>query len=458
LILFILLSYFKDLQNFLITWPSYLYDSSSPATSQELATETVHGNAGFPQLSGNTSTDLTHVSAAHVNGVIDALASDDGFMDLWTAQLQHASNEVSGMQPVGGQFPDYSNDWAAAFDTMGPHRLQDGSDAWTHTSIQDIDMNYSASTPFPLPKLISLYNVQLSNSITLTPKDHNALIYYQSDIGPCQTTKSPRWSFSALLLRLALRSSMVMHLLLAVSIYDLSTAQNTPANLQAASAHFKEGTRMFIEIKTYGSAEDYPVIISAFYFIYLYLTRQVAMDRSKIGEPSRTAANYIEKCSLGGLKHFSSQTKHSSVPSDILEGGGILPQTVAQRCDSSLAARLIIWQYSEDSFISFHGCGGGLSTRLCNDPNQLDRLRQISADALSLNWGDEYPADEVLVDINHFHPIDMLIDMISLHQEIIKQNNAYMETGLTETLHKLDSRFSILEIVCILLSIQILKC
>ncbi|KFZ10557.1 hypothetical protein V502_08054 [Pseudogymnoascus sp. VKM F-4520 (FW-2644)] len=170
------------------------------------------------------------------------------------------------------------------------------------------------------------------------------------------------------------------------------------------------------------------------------------MDRLKIGGLSRTAADYIEKCSLGGLIHFSSQTKHPSDPSDILECGGILPPTAAQRCDSSLAARLIIWLYSEDSFISFHGCGGGLSTRLCNDPDQLKKLRQISADPLSLNWGDEYPADEVLVDINHFHPIDMLIDMISLHHEIIEQNNAYMETGFAETSHKLDSRFSTLEI------------
>ncbi|KFZ12692.1 hypothetical protein V502_06974 [Pseudogymnoascus sp. VKM F-4520 (FW-2644)] len=234
----------------------YSYDSSSPATSQGPAAETVNGDAGFHQLSGNVFTGLTHVSAAHVNGVIDALASDDGFMDLWTSQLQHISNDASEIQPVVRQCHDYSNDWAAAFATIGAPDLPDGSDAWSHASIQDIDMHYSASTPFPLPKLISLCSIQLSNSITLTPKDHNALIYYQSDIGPCQTTKSPRWSFSALLLRLALRSTMTMHLLLAVSIYDLSTAQNAPGNLQAASAHFKEGTRMFIEIITYGSAED----------------------------------------------------------------------------------------------------------------------------------------------------------------------------------------------------------
>lgn len=435
----------------------YSYDSSSPATSQGLAADTVNGDADFPQLSGNVFTGLMSVSAAHVNGVIDALAGDDEFMDLWTSQLQHIGNEVSQIQPVVGQCPDCSKEWADAFDAIGSRSLPDGSDAWSHTAIQDIDI-YSlvSTTPFPLPKLISLYHVQLSNSITLAPEDHNALIYYQSDIGPCQTTKSPRWSFSALLLRLALRSTMTMHLLLAVSIYDLSTAQNTPGNLQAASAHFKEGTRMFMEIITYGSAEDYPVIISAFYFTYLYLTRQLCMDRQKIGELSHTAADYIEKCSLGGLEHISSQTKHSSTSFDTLDCGGILPPTAAQRCDSSLAARLIIWLYSEDSFISFHGCGGSLSTRLCKNPNRLERLRQISADALCLNWGDEYPTDEVLVDINHFHPIDMLIDMISLHHEIIEQNNAYMETGFTETPHKLDSRFSILEIVCTLLAIEIL--
>lgn len=433
------------------------YQISSLATNQGLAADTINGDADFPQLSRSISTDegraistdLERASAARVTGIIDDLLGDSEFMDHWTSQLQHISNEDSTMQPVVGECPNYS--------IMGPRGLPGDLEAWNHNTIQDLGIYSSASTTLhPLPNPISLYHVGLSNSIILAPEDHNALIYYQSDIGPCQTTKSPRWSFSALLLRLALRSTMIMHLLLAVSIYDLSMLQNTPRNLQAASAHFKEGTKMLMENITHGAAGDYPAIISAFYFIYLYLTRQVCMDRLEIERLSRIAIDYIEQCSFDGLEHTLSPTTQLSTHSDTLECKGPPAPTTAQRCNSSMAARLIIWLYSEDSFISFYGCGGGLSTCLSKNPGRLDRFRQISSDALSLNWGDEYPAGEVLVDINHFHPIDMLIDMITLHREIIEHNNAYMETGFVETSYKLDSRFSILEIVCTLLDIEVI--
>lgn len=212
---------------------------------------------------------------------------------------------------------------------------------------------------------------------------------------------------------------------------------------------------MLMEIITSGAAGDYPIIISAFYFMYLYLTRQVYMDRLEIERLSCTAIDYIEKCSFDGLGNILSPKRHSA-PSDTLECRDLSAPTTEQRCNSSMAARLIIWLYSEDSFIGFHGCGGDLSKRLSKNPGRLDRLRQISSDALSLNWGEDYPADEVLVDINHFHPIDMLIDMITLHHEIIERNNAYMEMSFTEASNKLDSEFSILEIVCTLLDIELL--
>ncbi|KGO61226.1 Amidohydrolase [Penicillium expansum] len=340
--------------------PYYSYQIPSPANNQRLAADTINGDADFPQFLRSIPTDEDHVfstsleraSAARVIGVIDDLPGDEDFVDLWTSQLQHISNEDSAMQPVVGQCPDYSNGRADIHATMRARGLLDGSDAWNHNSILDLD---------------------------------------------------------------------------------------------SASAHFKEGTKMLMEIITSGAAGDYPIIISAFYFMYLYLTRRVYMDRLEIERLSCTAIDYIEKCSFDGLGNILSPKRHSA-PSDTLECRDLSAPTTEQRCNSSMAARLIIWLYSEDSFIGFHGCGGDLSKRLSKNPGRLDRLRQISSDALSLNWGEDYPADEVLVDINHFHPIDMLIDMITLHHEIIERNNAYMEMSFTEASNKLDSEFSILEI------------
>lgn len=220
--------------------PYYSYQIPSPANNQRLAADTINGDADFPQFLRSIPTDEDHVfstsleraSAARVIGVIDDLPGDEDFVDLWTSQLQHISNEDSAMQPVVGQCPDYSNGRADIHATMRARGLLDGSDAWNHNSILDLDVYSPASTTiYPLPRPISLYDVELPNSIVLAPEDHNALMYYQSEVGPCQTTRSPRWSFSALLLRLALRSTMTMHLLLAVSLHDLSMVQNTPGNL-----------------------------------------------------------------------------------------------------------------------------------------------------------------------------------------------------------------------------------
>jgi hypothetical protein len=265
-----------------------------------------------------------------------------------------------------------------------------------------------ASAVHPLPGLLAQFHA-LPASIESSGTVQFALHYYQTTLSLSNTTKDPIWSTSMVFLRLGSKRPLVMHLLLASSLKSLVTNQevnNLPEMLAIAKHHFQMGAKLLVEELSNEVEPDHVNVMTAFWFLYLYRSRQANLNMGEMTQLSQNVGNYVRKHQLDRLctDTYTGSASRTSVP-------------LSHR-KRSLLARLLIWIFYADVSFGFRYRGGSLAKYLSEDISRTAKVYETSKSVLHLHWGSEYPARQVDDDVQNAEVLEMLYRSFIVYQAV----------------------------------------
>jgi hypothetical protein len=278
---------------------------------------------------------------------------------------------------------------------------------------------------------LSNFHMTLANSLTLSSHEHEALRHYQTTYSLYRTTKDPNWSTHKVLLNLGSRDTMIMHLLLAVSLNDYCLRSGQSASSQEAENHFQIGAQHLISTMSSSPKTDNVVMMAAFFFIYLYLSKRKSTAPQRLSQLSLTVLDYVRKQDLVarcvGILPLAGQT--------------LLPSNY----NRSLLARLIMWTLDEDVKCSFQGTGGHFARYLAKRSSKTKDIYDASRNALGDHWGTGYPHSQMLDDDQNSTVLEFLWAMMPLWQDI---NDMSQRENPQELNLRIEQKFTFLEEVC----------
>jgi hypothetical protein len=303
----------------------------------------------------------------------------------------------------------------------------------------NIPVNYrvceSIMATFPSPSL-SGFHIALPNSLTLNSAEHEALRHYQTTYSLYRTTKDPNWSTHKVLLRLGSQELMIMHLVLAVSINDYSLRCRQSSSSQEAEVHFQAGAQLLIGAMKTDLESDNVIILAAFFFVYLYMSKRQSTTTQQLNQLSLTVSDYVQRqdlvaCCINPLP---------------LQGQSPVRSTLSSH-DRSLLARLIMWTLDEDVKCSFQGTGGHLARYLATLNEKTKDIYLASRNALGDHWGTNYPHSQILDDDQNSTVLEFLWAMMPLWQDI-NDLSGESHSDLSESCSRIEQKFSLLKEVC----------
>jgi hypothetical protein len=266
------------------------------------------------------------------------------------------------------------------------------------------DFGLAQLKSIPVPTHVSMHDIAFEDGSMLTEDEKKALTYFRTCFSLSQTTRDPQWSTTTLLLDHGLKdSTMLLHLILAVSLYDLQFRGELPAHEnQAAQTHYETGAQGLAQALQNEETFDHIGVLGSLYCVYAYMSRQSLVSSSKVDRLSYTALEYIKKKGLDIC--FLTPIENSTANP---------PETVAaMRREYSLVARLIMWLFKIDSQCGFLGCKPILLEYFQARPQLLEGVHATSRLALQLNWCRHYPISQSIRDIESTMSVDMMVDLL----------------------------------------------
>lgn len=331
-------------------------------------------------------------------------------------------------------FSEGIGSWMDLF-CLPPDDELDGSMQTTTLDPRDLLLGIScyAQIPYPLPA----YQIPLPGSLVLGRDEQLALRHYETTFALSQTPKDPLWSFPRLLLRKVSYSAMTMHFALATSLHELDAQHEGPGggsqtslNRLRALRHFEDASSTFKGVMSQDHATDHLETLSCFYYIYVYMSRQRVVDRTKLDRLSRTVADYIQT--------FSLETSLTAIPGTAAPG-------VAGPALHSFLCRLLFWIYKEDVSASFYGCAGEVARYFKDRPRSLRDVWEVSRPALPLNWGAEYPEAQRVADMETSLAVDMTVEMMELGFDVTELGRSGVVPAAPSP--TIEATFALLEVV-----------
>jgi hypothetical protein len=230
-------------------------------------------------------------------------------------------------------------------------------------------------------------------------------------------------------LRLGSKRSVVMHLLLAASLKSLMTNQevNHLSDMQVmAEHHFKIGENLLIGELSNQVGQDHVNVMTAFWFLYLYRSRQANFDMGEMAQLSRKVCHYVRKHELDRLCTDSSTDSATETRSGL------------SHRRRSLLARLLIWIFYVDVSFEFRYRGGSLAKYLSEDIERTDRVYKTSKAVLHLHWVPEYPAHQLSDDVQNSEVLEMLYKSFMAYHAINELSDGMRaETLADESIEKM---------------------
>ena len=305
----------------------------------------------------------------------------------------------------------------------------------TNYSSYNNDTTYGLLDTNPSPS-ISGFHVALPNSLELSPYEHEALRHYQTTYSLYRTTKDPNWSTHKVLLCLGAHEKMIMHLLLAVSLNDYSTRAGSPSSCQEAKNNFRAGAQLFMNASSSGLRTDeaHVVTMGAYFFFYLYMSKQKSIAPWRLSQLSLRVLNYVKKYDLLTsclVSHASPDSSHSNSNKSSHIG--------------SLLARLIMWTLDEDVKCSFQGSEGHYARHLASCDAMTKDIYDMSRTALGDFWCDIYPPSQARDDERNSEVLDFLWALMPLWQDI---NDLSREPDPSRLKSRIEQKFIFLRKVC----------
>ncbi|KAF5630154.1 uncharacterized protein FTJAE_8305 [Fusarium tjaetaba] len=247
------------------------------------------------------------------------------------------------------------------------------------------------------------------DSLTLGHEEYEALGHYQNGFCLVHTSKAAAWSFPVLLLQKVSYSAIALRYAVAVALQDLDARRHTEGltisgqESALALSHFTRASSAFREaIRQSAKPVDHVETLATFYFHYVYLTHQRAVDKEELHKLSQAVVRYLQRSSIG----------------DVLTRSTAEAATAITPSMRSFLCRLLLWVYREDVYAMGYRCAGEVARYMSDCPKLLRRLCVVSRPALQLNWGTLYPTEQRLDDVFSAQHLDMLVRMLQLQFQI----------------------------------------
>lgn len=219
--------------------------------------------------------------------------------------------------------------------------------------------------------------------IPLTPTDCQALRHYADDFIPRMVLRTPRWSSYSFILLLCSKHALLAHLVLAFSVRDM--AKNDDGELHIlAIEHYRIALAMFISYL--GSSEKLLWLTFPALWLFIHYEQQY-------GDDPRALQRHLEGVRDVVASHGPALFSSSN--------GAFVPTNMAEEeRPRQIVSRLALWVIYHDASAATFGFGGSL-IRLLNEqyPEAITQIRENSKSMIGAAWGEIYPAQEQLWDL-----------------------------------------------------------
>ena len=219
--------------------------------------------------------------------------------------------------------------------------------------------------------------------IPLTPTDCQGLRHYAEDFVPRMVLRTPRWSSYSFLLILCSKHALLAHLVLAVSVRDMAKIDDSELKVTAIE-HYRKALAMFID--HLGSSEQHLWVTFPALWLFIHYEQHY-------GEDPRALQRHLE-----GVRDVIAS--HGPALFSSLNGGFIAKGWAEEERPRQVIDRLALWAIYHDASAATFGFGGSL-IRLLNEqyPGSISQIRESSKTMIEAAWGEVYPAEEKLWDL-----------------------------------------------------------
>jgi hypothetical protein len=283
-----------------------------------------------------------------------------------------------------------------------------------------------------------MHSIVLDDSLVLNGDEYHALGHYQDRFIADRLLKTPGWSMFACIFQSVWHIPMAMHFIIAVSSLDLNRRSPRPAiNMSVSRTHFRKGSEMLIQLMGRDAEPDHFSTLSAWLFLYLWMSCRDIPDKMAVDRLSVAVRNYIQRYRLDSLS-AGTVTSHEKSPAS----SSWHDPYVSVSSEAGLIGRLSLFLASEDIAMAFEGCGGHLARHVFGNADLYWQIFSQQRYILERHWGQSYPEYEAMHDLETtaamelgskvgllFHKVNELSQMVSEEAEPLVLD---IETGILE--------------------------
>lgn len=259
-----------------------------------------------------------------------------------------------------------------------------------------------------------------ASSLDLTLDDHESIRYFRTSFAKLHHTKNPDYSLFSIMFSIAQVNPIVMHTLLALSGREIEFRRNRYAKEGGGPwtplRHYSHALGMLAETISTEDGEhlDTDSLHTVIYLMLLY--EQKYGDEKCCG-----VSNHLNGASqILRFRHNKLQLPASSLTNRSKGSSALIRRTSSTEHTQTLSlysARLLVWIALYDAQAASWGIGGQVNASLCrlmndgeelqgiNNPfqslEQFDRLHRFSNPLYRIMWGDDYPQNELLDDVEN---------------------------------------------------------
>lgn len=246
-------------------------------------------------------------------------------------------------------------------------------------------------------------------------EDHEAIRYFRTAFAQFHHTKNPNYSLISIMFKIAQEDAMVMHMVISLGLREMDArrpgAESTPK--QNPLRHYASALGLLADaIAPENEAQDLDAIYTALWLMLLY--------EQQFGDAGcKTYADHLAGAS-SLLQHRGSRQLQlpPAIPGQ-KETAPVLARQSQPAPSSKLSiysARIIVWISLLDAAAASAGVGGQVNGSLFSlllgsslDAGErpttpveaFSRLHRYSNPLYRLTWGDGYPQDELLDDVEN---------------------------------------------------------
>ena len=246
-------------------------------------------------------------------------------------------------------------------------------------------------------------------------KDENrVLAFYREQYLSSISTKSPRWSFFSGIIHLGQANSALMNVLMANARYEASPPDKREEDRVKALQHYQSGLRDFASLVSSRRFDPLTLLSTLFLLVQFELRH---------AEHARDVRSHFEGFTAAVLAHGQALIPALQPYMESGSGGPGGPPaspSSATRYENVLN-RLGLWVTYMDALASTWDLGGSvMETFWTRYPGSLELMFSRSRDALKEIWGQDYPHEEAIDDLQNrpafdlFHESHLLRYRVSL--------------------------------------------